>query len=449
MNECTRFSTWAGLAVVGLWMQRKGIWQTVERHVHIKQKVIDHTPLAKLLDAFINILAGGHGIVEVNTRVRPERGLQQAFGREGCAEQSVVSETLNHCEPDTVEQMRQALGAIFGQHSQTIRHNYREQLLLLDVDMSGMPAGRQGEAVTKGYFSGQKNRRGRQVGRVTATLYDEIVAERLYGGKRQLDKSLPELVAAAEQVLELDEEQRPQVILRVDAGGGTVDNINGMLQQGYQVLVKVKTWSQACKLARSVTTWYLDPKVKGREVGWVQAPYAYAKPTRQLAIRKRKRNGQWSYHVLVFTLTNDQLFWLARQPVVKQPTDHQVLCAALAAYDLRSGGLETSNKGSKQGLGLTKRNKRKFSAQQMLVLLAQLAYNLITWTRRDLSAADDHLSHFGPLRFVRDLFSIPGLIELDAQGHVLQITLRSSQPHAWAIAHALAGDDLSLILGEI
>jgi hypothetical protein len=31
--------------------------------------------------------------------------------------------------------------------------------------------------------------------------------------------------------------------------------------------------------------------------------------------------------------------------------------AALYAYDLRSGGVETSNRGSKQGLAITKHNK--------------------------------------------------------------------------------------------
>jgi hypothetical protein len=49
--------------------------------VQIRQKVIKHKPLDKLLDAFINILAGGHGMVEVNTRVRPDEALQRAFGR--------------------------------------------------------------------------------------------------------------------------------------------------------------------------------------------------------------------------------------------------------------------------------------------------------------------------------------------------------------------------------
>ena len=453
MNKYSRFSVRASLSVIGVRMGQKGIWKPVEKHVHIKQKVINHSPLDKLKDTFINILTGGQGLVEINTRVRPDEGLQRAFGRESCAEQSVVSETLNKCDEVTVEQMRQAMKEIHQSHSQSYQHNYKQQCLVLDVDMSGMPAGRQGEGVTKGYFPGQKNRRGRQLGRVIATLYDEIVAEHLYDGKRQLDKSLSQLVTSADKVLELDESKRRRTILRVDAGGGTDEDINWMLNQGFQVLVKVKHWKRSAKLARSVTIWYPDPKVEGREVGWVEEPHKYDKPTRQLAIRKLKDSGEWSYHVLAFTLTDTQIFWLARQPVRRNPTSEQVLFAVLAAYDLRSGGIETSNKGSKQGLGLTKRNKRLFSAQEMLVLLAQLAYNLIVWTRITLTTADKRLGQFGILRMVRDVFHIPGRIELDAQGHILQIALHSRQPGASAVvlalSPALARDNLSLILDEI
>src|SRR5262249_49277374 len=125
----------------------------------------------------------------------------------------------------------------------------------------------------------------------------------------------------------------------------------------------------------------------------------------------------------------------------------QLLFAALHAYDLRSGGVETSNKGSKPGLGLTKRNKRRFAAQYMLVRLAQLAYNLITWTRTRLSPLDKQFAGFGCLRMVRDVFHIPGQIQLDAQGHVLQITLCAVHPFAWAVAQALVRHDLPLILG--
>jgi hypothetical protein len=320
---------------------------------------------------------------------------------------------------------------------------------VLDVDMSGLPAGRTGEGVTKGYFAGVKNRRGRQLGRVVASLYDEIVVEGLYDGKRQLDRSLNELVGAAEGVLGLTSAQRRRTLVRVDAGGGTDDDINWLLERDYQIMVKVKHYKRSAKLCRSVTTWYPDPKVENRQVGWVELLHPYARTTRQLAIRSRKRNGQWTYHVVVFTLTDDQLFWLAHLPLRVQPSPQQLALAALHAYDLRSGGVETSNKGSKLGLGLTKRNKRRFDAQFMLVLLAQLAYNLIAWTRVLLVAVDKRLAHFGCLRIVRDLFHIPGHIQLDAQGHILQITFRAFQPFAGTFARALASHDLLLILGQI
>ena len=55
-------------------------------------------------------------------------------------------------------------------------------------------------------ISGERARRpapGR-VGHVLTTLYDEIVMERLYPGKTQLNRCLQELVTEAEQVLNLN-----------------------------------------------------------------------------------------------------------------------------------------------------------------------------------------------------------------------------------------------------
>jgi hypothetical protein len=449
MTKYTRFSACAGLAALGAWFRQKGIWTVVEGMVEIKQKVIKDTPLDKLLDAFINMLAGGQGNVEVNTRVRPDVGLQRAFGRDRCAEQSVVSETLNCCEEETVEQMRRAIQRVFQQHSRAFQHDYDAQCLVLDLDTSGMPAGRQGEGVSKGYFAESKNKRGRQLGRVIATLYDEIVEEQLYSGKRQLDKSVIALVEAAGASLHLTPERRSRCIVRMDAGGGTVENVNWLLNADYQLLAKVKHWKQAAKLARSVAVWYPDPKIAGREVGWVEAPYPFDKPTRQLAIRSLNRDGEWSYHALVFTLTNEQFFWLARQPVLSQPTTDQLLFTLLAAYDLRNGGIETSYKNSKQGLGFTRRNKRQFTAQEMLILLAQLAYNLLTWFHVSLSTVSQRFRSYGAMRLIRDLLHIPGLIELDGQGHILQIGLSRQHPYASFLAQALVSDDLPLILGEI
>ena len=252
--------------------------------------------------------------------------------------------------------------------------------------------------------------------------------------------------------MEQDQDKRKQTLLRVDGGGGKDADVNWALNRGYHLLTKVNNWKRAAMLARSVVTWYPDPKTGDREVGWVTELHRYVRPTRQLAIRTPKKNGGWLYAVLVSTLADEQLFWLARQPFRKEPTDPQVLFAVLYAYDLRSGGVETSNKGSKSGLGLTKRNKRSFAAQEMLVLLAQLAYNLLSWTRNHLVVHHPRLRSFGPLRMVRDLFQIAGKLRLDAQGRILEITLNDAHalalPFVQAFSSLLAQDDVSLILGQ-
>ena len=81
-----RISARATLVAIGAKVRAKGVFEPVAKQVKIGQKTVTHTPQEKLLDAYINILAGGHGTVEVNKRVRSDRALQLAFGRDGCAE---------------------------------------------------------------------------------------------------------------------------------------------------------------------------------------------------------------------------------------------------------------------------------------------------------------------------------------------------------------------------
>jgi hypothetical protein len=63
-----------------------------------------------------------------------------------------VQETLNACTELNVQQMRRAVDEIFREHSAAYKHHDKERLQLLDVDLTGMPCGRQAEAATQGYF---------------------------------------------------------------------------------------------------------------------------------------------------------------------------------------------------------------------------------------------------------------------------------------------------------
>ena len=98
MNECStnqthHFTGCASLAAIGVKLSQLKLFDPIRTHVQIRQKTIKHTPVDKLYDAFISLMAGAHGMVEINTRLRTDPALQQAFGRRACAEQSVVQET--------------------------------------------------------------------------------------------------------------------------------------------------------------------------------------------------------------------------------------------------------------------------------------------------------------------------------------------------------------------
>ncbi len=401
------FSTQASLAGLGVLLRQRDVFAPIRARVHIAQKTVRHAPLDKLYDGFIAILTGAHGLVEINTRLRSDPGLQGAMGRTGCAEQSTVQQTLDACTEGTVTQMEEALNEIYRQHGAGYRHDYAQQWQLLDADISGAPCGPKAAFATKGYFAKQRNRRGRQIGRVLASYYGEVVVDRLFPGTTQLAAALPGLIAAAEQTLALDPAKRARTIVRIDGGGGSVDDINGLLERGYAVHAKDYSSARAQTLAATVTDWIDDPRVPGRQVGWVtQGTTAYVRPVRRLAVRVRTANGQWGVGALVSTLTPRDVILLTRQPIDRVNDSTAVLLAYVYFYDQRGGGVETSFKEDKQGLGLTKRTKKRFAAQQMVLALGTLAHNVLVWARAWLVPHMPRLAPYGLLRLVRDVFHV-------------------------------------------
>ncbi len=109
--------------------------------------------------------------------------------------------------------------------------------------------------------------------------------------------------------------------------------------------------------------------------------------------------------------------------------------ASVTFDDQRGGGIETSLKGDKQGLGLTKRKKKRFEAQQLLALLGTLAHNVVVWARRWLAIAEG--SHCGILRMVRDVLHISGFLCFDTFHHVVGIVLNQHSRRAHKLIPAL------------
>jgi hypothetical protein len=289
---------------------------------------------------------------------------------------------------------------------------------------------------------------------VLASRYGEIVADRLFAGTTQLTAALQPLVVAAERTLDLDEATRARTILRVDAGGGTLEHINWALSRGYQVHCKDYSGRQAQILAQTVTTWVDDPQVPGRQVGWVtEETTAYGRPVRRIAVRCPKKNGQWAVGVLISGLAPEDLLALTGQPGDRCDDPIAVLLAAVYFYDQRGGGVETAFKEDKYGLGLCRRSKKRFAAQQMVVSLTTLAHNVLLWARAWLAPYLPRLAHYGLLRLVRDVGHTSGFVVLDrATGHPRRIVLNSAAALASTLAVALSGllapEHVAVTLGE-
>jgi len=449
-----RFSPRASLAAVGLRLRQLDLFGPIRSTVAIAQKTVKHTPTQKLYDAFITMLAGAHGLVEVNTRLRSDPALQAAFGRTGCAEQSVVQETLDACTAENVAQLEQAVDTIYRRHSRGYRHDYAAGWQILDADMSGLPCGPKAACATKGYFAKQRNRRGRQLGRVVASRYEEVVVDRLFAGTTQLSAALQPLVLAAERTLGLDAATRARTILRVDAGGGSLADVNWALARGYRVHAKDYSTQRATALAASVAAWVDDPRTPGRQAGWVTTPAdQYVRPVRRIAVRCQKKDGGWGYGVIISALPPRDVILLTHQPLDRAADPDAALLAYVYFYDQRGGACETANKGDKQGLGLTTRNKKRFEAQQVLLLLGTLAHNVLLWARHWLAPRCPTLARYGLLRLVRDVGQVSGFLQHDVAGQIVQVVLNRAAPLAPSLVAALgvllADDGIAVTLGEI
>jgi len=431
------FSPAVSLAALGIKVHRKRLLDPIRKLVRIAQKTVKDQPFDKLVDVLVTLLSGACGVVEVNTRLRPDPVVQRAWGRERCAEQSVAQQTLDACTEENVEQMQEALDEIFQRHSRSYRHPYEKEWLILDVDLTGMPCGKKAELATKGYFTTKRNRRGRQMGRVLASQYQEVVVDQLYSGTAHLSTSLRELVEAAEKTLALTPEKRRHTLIRMDAGGGTLDEINWLLSRGYGYHGKEFSWKRAEKLAKTVEQWIDDPVIPGRQVGWVTIePEEYVRPVRRIAGRLRKKNGQWGYAVIISTVEPASVLRLTE--TAPDADDTALLLAYVRFYDQRGGGVETSFLEDKQGLGITKRNKKRFAAQQMLMLLGTLAHNLLIWARGWLAKdPDSPLRKVGIKRLVRDVLHTSGSVCFNEHHHICEVNLNPAAPWSKALLDPL------------
>lgn len=433
-------SSYASLCALAPLIESRGIFDHIHQGVSIPQKKLDYRPSDKLVFVVLGIMSGCEVVFDLNRKLRVDQPLLRAFGYQKCADQSVIQQTLNAATEENVCQLEDALKAIWDENNLTALFlesaQKEEKVETIDMDLSGMPASKNAEGSTKGYFAGKKNVHGRQLARVLVPKTQEIVTERLYSGNMTSCKVFKAVVEKMECALSLtSEEERGLIRLRLDGGFGTDENINFALWRGYHLLTKLYSGKRARVLAKSVCEWVNispGPDNRPRQAGWVSQPHRYCRKTKQLAIWMPKKKGiGYQYSILVTTDMDADIH------------------TTVTDYDGRSGVPESTFCQDNQGLGMRKRRKRGFVAQQMLTLLTQLAHNLIRWIQNwvvkamertaammssssnpvpeDTKLVAETFSSFGMKRFVRQVFCLSGMVIMK-KGKVLQVSLNPLYP---------------------
>jgi hypothetical protein len=406
----------ASLCVLGKYLRQIGFFEPLERRVHLEQKVLKYTPIQKLEMLFVGLLTGIKAVSHTATSLRVDMALSAAFGLPGCAEQSVLADTLDAAREADVADLQAALAELLAQYSQVRQHAFEQELLVLDVDLSPLPASKHAEGSERGYLGRSRSKTGRKLVRVRAADTGEIVWQTVISARSV--ESLPllqEAIQAAEALLgiagEEEEAQRKRgrTEIRLDSSWGSEAIITWLLERGYQVTGKFKSTGRVRKLVSGITTWSATSS-PGREVAEVPEPVAFVRELSQYAVRTpstEQKSG--SYHAVVFTSRTE----LSMQQVV----DH---------YDGRAG-MEADLKGDKQGLGLATIRKHRLAAQKMVILLLQLAHNVLLWARQWLSQAAPRLQEYGIVRLIRQVWAIPGRVKLTEKG-LQRVRLRRQHP---------------------
>lgn len=144
----------APLAALFAHYQHNQVLAPLEK-VALSMKTRDFSPVSKLKQVLVSILAGCETLTAFNSELDGEVDLAVIWGWERFADQSTLSRTLDALTLMNIEQLRTATTAIWHSTSQTRQHDWRG-FLLLDFDLSGLPCSPRAEASQKGYFSGKK-----------------------------------------------------------------------------------------------------------------------------------------------------------------------------------------------------------------------------------------------------------------------------------------------------
>jgi hypothetical protein len=102
------------------------------------------------------------GRCALNSRLRTDLALAQAWGRQQFTDQATITRALDAFAVVQIDQLRAGSEALFRRESLSLQHELAADWLWLDIDLTPLPISNHEEGSSKG-LSGEKSRYGRQL----------------------------------------------------------------------------------------------------------------------------------------------------------------------------------------------------------------------------------------------------------------------------------------------
>lgn len=206
-------------------------------------------------------------------------------------------------------------------------------------------------------------------------------------------------------------------MLRSDGGFGSDANLNTALAASWQVVAKCSGGRRPGAITRQLQETDWQPlRMDDRWVARVPAPVELVRPVQWLALRWRTQGGECKQALVVCSVED----WSARE--------------VIEAYDDR-GACETEIQADKAGLQLGRRRKKRAAAQEVLILLTDVAHNLLAWMRPHLFPSGP-LAKMGTTQLTQDVLAIPGRLIFQGQ-QLAEVQLNERHPYAAEVAAGL------------
>jgi len=358
---------------------------------HVSRRVTAYATPERITAVLAGLACGLRGFAPGNSMLRGNSALQSATGGR-FPDQGTIHRWFQQVTAEQAQSLRQHLHQVMKREGRFWQALFSGNRVVVDLDAQGLAArGARFEKAAYGHL-GEGLDRGYQRFVAYAGQTREVLDEFLRPGNTMLTGELTELLNGLNELFAA--EDRPRVIIRTDAHGGTFHNLKQLQAAGYSYLCRLLSRSGVKRMQDTVATTPAGQFVPGgsRVIEYWDVPVwtiSGRRPqqgvvqTRAVLFRDRKEGKEDYWTMLVTDLTQEtpQELW--------------------AQYHQRSGTIEEYNDQSERAYHLEVLRTGRYDGLNALHALLALCWNLSVWVTEDLELPPTEAPHAERSRWVR------------------------------------------------